>query len=958
MFMKSILITVFFAANCYLCVAQMPIKKCSSYTFDESSNLASKNISDIFMDSLHQIWVTANGRLQYFNGQYFSNVITTPQKVTTICSFNDNARFYYGDTVFLKLNIHSRTIAPATLFKQGDIFLAKGSAISVLTDLATGKSFLDSKRFRINIFSQHENNTLYSLNLNVFRKIDLIQHDTLLHFDPTIKPANENVALCFDYIFYLNDAYFVMAYNTITKTNTNTGIKVMDKTGVFRMGACKDKHGKILLGVNKKLYQLDQDLKNTVEYRSNENKTFLVNGFIEKILVDNFNNIYLLTLNEGLIKIINNDSGIKYYGFEDNNEKIFSKCIAVDKEENQVLIGTWGDGLHWYDTLSNFVKEIPIPELGEKPLISYISKMERNKYLLFPYEGSFLYLLHIQKDKKFKLEKLNVAKGNRVFNCDEFIINPSTSLIAASHHLLKVIKKPVLEIQKLLDYNDINGVTILGNKIIEVYNENISFHKIDNGQLIDNIKVPYGEIRCIKNKSDHEIYFGTDYGLYIMDVNSKIYRPTTITDKVVYAMMYDRQGLLWVSTSYGIYALDHKGEVLWLGRNDGLQDWEFNTNCVALADDGELFFGGVKGTNSFFPSKVKPNKDYFVYIDGVFSKNKNYNQKIFSNSTLKFPSESKIVSVRIGIYGQLLPSQYNKQYKIEGIANEWIDLGSKDEIIQAFPYGKFKLYYHASNKFDAKAQALNFITIEIATPFYLQQWFLSICALMGIGALIFVFNIFKNLQFDKTKALWEARESLNKERNRISKELHDFIGANLSIISRNINWIRENKNQINSADIDRKLEQIAQMSLKTNTDIRDTIWVTKKEALTVTDLFNRLNSFAYGIINENFKVTIADKTNDRILSSTVAINLLRICQEAIHNSLKYSDCDEVEIIGEVMNDKLRITISDKGRGFNYSEANERGNGLSNMKERTTEINFSFTIETSPLKGCKILITEQ
>ena len=175
----------------------------------------------------------------------------------------------------------------------------------------------------------------------------------------------------------------------------------------------------------------------------------------------------------------------------------------------------------------------------------------------------------------------------------------------------------------------------------------------------------------------------------------------------------------------------------------------------------------------------------------------------------------------------------------------------------------------------------------------------------------------------------------------MAKELHDFIGAHLSIISRNIYWLLENKNKLPVKSFDQKLDQIGALATQTNADLRDTIWASKKESLTSDELIDRIKTYSFAIFKDNFVVKINNLlVQPEILSANEALSLLRITQEAIINAVKYARIEEIVItISKNEISDFLLEITDNGIGFDQSIPNI-GNGLTNMKERAQEINFT------------------
>jgi signal transduction histidine kinase len=81
-------------------------------------------------------------------------------------------------------------------------------------------------------------------------------------------------------------------------------------------------------------------------------------------------------------------------------------------------------------------------------------------------------------------------------------------------------------------------------------------------------------------------------------------------------------------------------------------------------------------------------------------------------------------------------------------------------------------------------------------------------------------------------------------------------------------------------------------------------------------------------------------------------NIVLIVKEAINNAVKYSRAKMITIDLLVINKTLSISIADDGIGI--STEVQPGNGLSNMKKRSAEMNGDFIIESGKNKGTKII----
>ncbi|MEM8602192.1 MAG: two-component regulator propeller domain-containing protein, partial [Bacteroidota bacterium] len=112
---------------------------------------------------------------------------------------------------------------------------------------------------------------------------------------------------------------------------------------------------------------------------------------------------------------------------------------------------------------------------------------------------------------------------------------------------------------------------------------------------------------------DEVLWIGTDGGgLNRCDMATETFAHLTTRDglpnNVVYAVLPDEAGRLWLSTNRGVARYDPEtGSVRTFDVHDGLQSNEFNAGAAFRAADGQLFFGGIHGINAFYPEQVADN---------------------------------------------------------------------------------------------------------------------------------------------------------------------------------------------------------------------------------------------------------------------------------------------------------------------------------------------------------------
>lgn len=246
--------------------------------------------------------------------------------------------------------------------------------------------------------------------------------------------------------------------------------------------------------------------------------------------------------------------------------------------------------------------------------------------------------------------------------------------------------------------------------------------------------------------------------------------------------------------------------------------------------------------------------------------------------------------------------------------------------------------------------------------------------LIGLIVLIAVVAIFafliynqqklKNNQLKKESQLKEAlikietQNRLQEQRLRISRDLHDNIGSQLTFIISSIENLQFGF-KISNEKLDNKLSSISTFTKETIYELRDTIWAMNKSEISFEDLEARVTNFIERAKNASldimFEFDINQKLSEELsFSSVQGMNIYRIIQEAINNSIKYAQANTIKVRFKKNKHKLKVEINDNGKGFDF-ETVELGNGLNNMKKRAADIGADFSIETKIDRGTSVVL---
>ena len=236
-------------------------------------------------------------------------------------------------------------------------------------------------------------------------------------------------------------------------------------------------------------------------------------------------------------------------------------------------------------------------------------------------------------------------------------------------------------------------------------------------------------------------------------------------------------------------------------------------------------------------------------------------------------------------------------------------------------------------------------------------------------ALITVYFIFRDYRrrqrLKMTLALAEEKRiTINavkaaeeKERVRIAADLHDNLGAYAASLSSNLGYIQPLDKESAMSNAFRELNNNSNAIIS---ELNDTIWVLKKEALSLTAISDRIKVFISRIQKSypdmNIEVEEQIET-DHQLPSSQAFHLYRVLQEAINNALKHSKGKniKVKITGD---NNWNVSVADDGTGIDLSNesAGGGGNGLNNMKERCKEAGWEISWQKTDSGGTIVKIS--
>jgi ligand-binding sensor domain-containing protein/signal transduction histidine kinase len=648
---------------------------------------------------------------------------------------------------------------------------------------------------------------------------------------------------------------------------------------------------------------------------------------------DNDGTVWIGTQN-GLIRQNRKTADIKLFKYDKKPYSVMNNSISsvIQDHEGRLWIGS-----------VNGVQRIENASSNEPQFISYYINAENSKQFI-----NSLYLDN--KNNLYTIFKNSIFKYNRDKDSfEKFLENPDATMS----------RQPGYSITSLLIDSKNNcwigstmGVVIFrkhSGKIFDWTQPEIFYH-----DLKDTNTLRSHNVQSIIEDTRGNIWLATSNGLTRANIISNKIQFTNystenkIKNNTVYATVEDPQtGLIWLSTNGGLTRFDPAGKTTAnFDLNDGLQSNEFNSGAYSRANDGEIFFGGIQGYTSFYPSQIRldlvqpkvyitdfemPGKPKSFIYDA--SGNKSINLKYFENSfTVDF------IALH---YHDPIKNQY--AYKLEGFQQDWIYCGNTHKVnFSQLPPGEYIFKVMASNNDGYYNQRGDSLTINIKPPFFKTVWF-YLALLAFVAIVLWLLHIYR-LQM-KLAQIKEV-ERIRKE---TAADFHDELGHKLTTIS----WFSEilkKKIKPEQFELRAYLDKIIETSGSLYLTMKDLLWAMDPEKDSLYHMYLQLKNFGEELFDHTGIEFNANGVNEELKSFDLPLSykrhILLIFKEVMHNSLKHAKPSSTFLDLEKTNGSLTLRFGDDGKGFDMSNGSMNGNGIKNVKRRAEIIHADTKLRST------------
>ena len=500
-------------------------------------------------------------------------------------------------------------------------------------------------------------------------------------------------------------------------------------------------------------------------------------------------------------------------------------------------------------------------------------------------------------------------------------------------------------------------------------------------------------VRALLETRDGILWIGTESGgLNMYDRTSRTftayrYDPrdsTSLSNDRVYSLFEDGGNTLWVGTSNGLNRMDRTSGSfarfgsregltasyvrgiagdedgnLWLNTTRGLTLFRTTPLTVHTYDvsdglvgndlsgasyrtrGGEIIIGGDDGFTAFVPREIiaDPRTPQVVLTSfSIFDRPAPLGRPVSAMETIRLAYSENFFSFGFASLDYTNPGKQVYDFILEGFDRDWVHAGTR-----RFAYytnvapGHYTFRVKGANADGIWGDRVTSVRVIVDPPFWQTWWFIILAALSLAGAVAALYN------YRVSKLL-----EMERMRVRISSDLHDDIGSNLSSIA----LIADMVHNALPADAGERprLQDVARTARHTADALKDIVWIISPSHERLDDIVLRMKDAAARLltgIDYTFD-SPRDGLSER-LTMEFRRNVLLMYKEVLNNIAKYARATRVSIAVRESHQMFHMSITDNGIGYDENRI-VPGNGLRNLRQRAAALGGNVLVKSAPGEG--------
>jgi signal transduction histidine kinase len=224
------------------------------------------------------------------------------------------------------------------------------------------------------------------------------------------------------------------------------------------------------------------------------------------------------------------------------------------------------------------------------------------------------------------------------------------------------------------------------------------------------------------------------------------------------------------------------------------------------------------------------------------------------------------------------------------------------------------------------------------------------------GVAVYVMVYLTSREEKQNREILELEQSLGRmalveERNRLARDIHDGLGASLSgvIIQAEylVNLTRKDP------DLQAEVKELKVGAEEAIDEVRRAVSMWRDDFLLVPQLENMCSTYTS---RHKLPIELVVEGSPVECAEEQELTLFRILQECLTNIAKHAQPTKVQVVVRFAPERISMDIVDDGKGFDVTKTPKNHYGLINMRERARKANGEVSIESEPGKGTTVKLS--
>lgn len=491
----------------------------------------------------------------------------------------------------------------------------------------------------------------------------------------------------------------------------------------------------------------------------------------------------------------------KYNSYDPNGLTGSSVMAFGESPSGDIFVGTEGTGLNLFNRKTGQIKPYRLKE--QKANVSSVIALESSKGILWigTYQAG-LYNINMTTgaSRYFHIPKSKTDAADSPVNCFKTDLNgkvwmgtngsgvhrydPISNSIESEEKIFQLAsgqKFPLNGFITSIEQDKLGNFWIgsNGTGIAVYYPAQKRFQVFNHG----NSGLPIDKIQSIFCDHAGRIWIGSLGGglcLYKVSTNSfeRFDENYSLSNNVVYKILEDENGKIWISTNKGISSFDpHKKVFRNFTYYNGVQQSTFNVGSGLRTSDGTLFFGGLDGFNYFKSANIFQKKNVPPLVITSLKIN---NKQVNASENAEITEHISIAKEMVLSYKQnfsldfmalnyTVPHENRYSYKLEGFDKEWNHAGTANTAVYTnLDPGEYTFRLKAYSEDGSWQTPEKVINIIVKPPFWRTYYAYFFYFLLIVGAVWAIrrssIQKLKN-EFSRTQERLEMKHLIEKERH-------------------------------------------------------------------------------------------------------------------------------------------------------------------------------------------------